>query len=178
MKFWKYYEEDIDQKLHLSVERVIEIFPNLQELVLNWYCDDDSDELIQYDKLFTLLSNSSISKFDLNPVKKMRGFTLYSKECLIYLKNRDTNRIQWYQLSNAKFNYDWNQWSTKYYQLSNGIIALKSFLSFSFEIVKEVTPHRRQRDLIEYFVNNEKSATQWLFISAWNSKVGNQSFSL
>lgn len=88
--FMKYYKDnlrylyftdyDTDQMLHLCFEKIIEKFPNLEELALNWYCDDDNEDAIQYDKLFSDILKSKIQKFELNPVKKMRGFTIQSKE--------------------------------------------------------------------------------------------------
>lgn len=87
VKYLEFTSEDIDEHLHPCFQKVIQNFPNCEELRLYWYCDEDTEESIQYDRLFEEIIKSKVKKFELNSCKKMRGFSVFSKQCKIYLYN-------------------------------------------------------------------------------------------
>lgn len=122
--------------------------------------------MVQYDKLFHDILHSKVQKFELNPVKKMRGFSIFSKECYVYMFNKEQCKMDCYIVHHAYFHYDCNQWSTDYYKLSKTIMALKSFKNFSFENLEPTTPNRRHRDLIDFFLEDKHCRTEWMFVAS------------
>mmetsp|Transcript_7497 Transcript_7497/g.8462 ORF Transcript_7497/g.8462 Transcript_7497/m.8462 type:complete len:422 (-) Transcript_7497:33-1298(-) len=166
MKYLKFTDDDIDCYLHACFRKVIRRFPNCEELHLNWYCDEDDDQCLQYDNLMEDIVRSRVNKFELNPREKMRGFSLLSNGCRIYLFNESKQVIQCYKARKVHFHYDCNQWSAKYYMLSQSIMALKSFKNFSFDLLEETQPIGRQLDLIDFFLAKQTSKRSWMFVAA------------
>ena len=112
IKYLKFADENIEWMLHKSFQKVIRIFPGLEELQLNWFWDEDDESYTQYDLLFEYIIRSKLRKFELNPSTKMRGFSIFSKEWMIYVFNGVRNNIQRFKAKNVNFHYDCNQWST------------------------------------------------------------------
>ena len=144
IKYLRFTDEDIDGFLHNSYQKAIRMFPACEELQLNWYWDDNDEQWTQYDLLFEQIIKTKLRKFDLNPSKKMRGFSIFNKEWVIYLFDDVRNKIQGYKANNVNFHYDSNQWSTEYFMLSQIIMTLKAPKNFSFENLEEFREIWRQ----------------------------------
>ncbi|CAI2364599.1 unnamed protein product [Moneuplotes crassus] len=179
-----------EDSIHESFQKVISSYSPLTSLSLELYTDmeEDSDH---FDTLFKSIldplvsEDTSISvlkkeqslepcrKFTLNPYSKMRGFTIGSKEMLVYMKDRHTKKIICYKLHNIKFHYNSNCWSSEFYRLSSSVVGIKSIKNFSFENIEETTPDRRYRDLIMFFLQERTDEYQWIFFHCWDSKSQN-----
>lgn len=93
IKSLEYYDSDIEAPVQIAFENTLKNFPNLKRLSLEWFSDEDG-EADHLDDLFAQIMQSKVRSFELNEYNKMAGFTLKSREVMVYMKDTQTNLLR------------------------------------------------------------------------------------